>query len=519
MSLKEESYLDVSLRKIAKGAGIVLFGTLIGRAFGYGSRMVIARFLGVNNYGLISLGFAALTIAASISAIGLPEGVTRYVSFYKGKEDNERIKGTILSAIKMNLPISIVFFIFLFFGADWISIHFFHDLKLTPVLRIFSIGIPFLVLARDLLSATVGFQKMEYNVYTDQVTQEVLKLIGIIALVSLGFNVIGAAWGWILGTLSMPFLAFYFLEKKVFPVFKTNIKAISTEKELFMFSWPLIFTSIAGMVMGFMDTLMLGYFCTSYEVGIYNAALPTAILIRLFPGSIVAIYMPVITELYAREKYNDLKDAYSVVIKWVLSLAFPAFVLMVLFSDNILLLLFGTEYMIGAESMIILAFGFLISVVLSCSSGVLTAYGRTKITMGCYLIGSLTNFCLNFYLIPIYGLKGAAVATAISSIFMGILYFISAYYISNIQPFKKVHLKPIFSSIVTALIIYAPIKYLIGDSLIAFIVMFFVFLVVYFFLLLLTKGFDKNDLMVMRAIYQRLGIRLDWLENIIKKFM
>jgi len=57
----EESYLDVSLRKIAKGAGFVLMGTLIGRAFGYGSRIVIARFIGVDGYGLISLGFAALT--------------------------------------------------------------------------------------------------------------------------------------------------------------------------------------------------------------------------------------------------------------------------------------------------------------------------------------------------------------------------------------------------------------------------------------------------------------------------
>ena len=82
----EESYLDVSLRKIAKGAGFVLMGTLIGRAFGYGSRIVIARFIGVDGYGLISLGFAALTMAAALAAIGLPAGVTRYVSSTKGKK-------------------------------------------------------------------------------------------------------------------------------------------------------------------------------------------------------------------------------------------------------------------------------------------------------------------------------------------------------------------------------------------------------------------------------------------------
>ena len=65
----EESYLDVSLRKIAKGAGFVLIGTLIGRAFGYGSRIIIAIFLGVSDYGLISLGFAAMRIASSPSLV------------------------------------------------------------------------------------------------------------------------------------------------------------------------------------------------------------------------------------------------------------------------------------------------------------------------------------------------------------------------------------------------------------------------------------------------------------------
>jgi len=515
----EESYLDVSLRKIAKGAGIVFIGTLIGRAFGYGSRMIIARFLGVSDYGLISLGFAALTMAAALAAIGLPSGVTRYISFYKGKEDKGRIKGTIISAIKMNFPVSIIFALLLFFGAGWISVHVFHDANLTPVLRIFSIAIPFLVLAQNLLSATVGFQEMRYQVYTQQIFQEVFKLAGIVALVALGFGVIGAAWGWVLAIVLMPFVAFYFLEKKVFPIFNSKIKAIPVERELFSFSWPLIFVGMAGMVMGFMDTLMLGYFCTSYEVGIYNAALPTAMLIRMPSLALASIFMPVITELYAREKYDDLKNTYSAVIKWVLALAFPAFLLMALFSDDVIKILFGTEYAIGAEALAILAFGFLISTVLARASDIIGALGRTKITMGCYLTGSAANFCLNLYLIPIFGINGAAMATASSSVFMGVLYFIFAYRISKMQPFKRNHLKPIFSAIIAVLIVYVLVKYLIGVSFFVLVVMLFVFLAIYFFLLLLVKGFDENDLMIMRAIDQRLGTKSDWVREIIKRFL
>jgi O-antigen/teichoic acid export membrane protein len=118
----------------------------------------------------------------------------------------------------------------------------------------------------------------------------------------LGFGVLGAAWGWVIAIIAMSFLAFYFLEKKVFPIFKTKVKAVSVDKELFSFSLPLLFAGIAGLVMGWTDTLMLGYFSSSADVGIYNAALPTAQLIRAIPGALGVIFFPVVSELYARNR-------------------------------------------------------------------------------------------------------------------------------------------------------------------------------------------------------------------------
>ena len=322
----EESYLNESLRKIAKGAGFVLIGTLIGRAFGYGSRLIIAR-LGASDYGLVALGFAVMSIAATLSLVGMQSGIIRYVSFYKGKEDKGRIKGTIISALKITLPLSLGFAFILFWYASWISIHVFHDANLAPILRIFAIAVPSFVLAQNLLSATVGFQEMKYRVYTENIFQEPLKLAAIAILLLLGFGVVGAAWGWVLAIIVMPFLAFYFSEKKVFPIFKTKVKAISVDKELFSFSFPLLFAGIAGLVMGWTDTLMLGYFASSADVGIYNAALPTAQLIRAIPAAFAAIFFPVISELYARNKIEDLRRTYSVVTKWMLALIFPAFLL------------------------------------------------------------------------------------------------------------------------------------------------------------------------------------------------
>jgi len=333
----EESHLNESLRKIAKGAGIGFTGTFIGTTLGYFSRMLIARFLGASDYGLISLGFAAMNIAAALSLVGLPAGITRFISFYKGKEDAGRIKGTIFGALKICFPLSLIFTSFIFFYADWISIHIFHEANLTSVLRIFCIGISFWVLADIFNSGTIGFQEIKYKIYTTFIFKDTFKLIAIVTFLVLGYGVIGASIGWILAIIGMSVLAFYFLEKKVFPVLNTKVKDVSVDKELFYFSFPLIFAGLAGLITSWTDTLMLGYFCTSSEVGIYNAAMPTASLLGIVLSAFGIIFMPVATELYARNRIGDLRNAYSSVTKWIFVIVLPGFLLMSLFFTSIIL--------------------------------------------------------------------------------------------------------------------------------------------------------------------------------------
>ena len=69
--MSDNDHLNESLRTIAKGAGIGFAGAMFGTAVGYLSRMVIARYLGPDDYGLISLGFAAMMIATVLSLMGL----------------------------------------------------------------------------------------------------------------------------------------------------------------------------------------------------------------------------------------------------------------------------------------------------------------------------------------------------------------------------------------------------------------------------------------------------------------
>ncbi len=519
MSMENDKYLNESLKKIVKGAGISFTGTVIGTAFGYLARMIIGRFLGPSEYGIVSIGFVVMTIAATLSLVGLNAGIQRYVSFYKGKGDERRIKGTIIGALKISFPLSLILTFLIFLGADWISIHVFHEPNLTPVLRIFAIGIPFWVLTTIFNSGSVGFQEIKYKVYTIFIFKDTFKLIAIVTLLALGYGILGASVGWVIAIILSSFLAFYFLEHKVFSILNSRVTSISVDKELLLFSFPLIFAGLAALITSYTDTLMLGYFCTSSEVGVYNAAMPTASLLLIISGSFTVIFMPVVSELHARGMENELKKSYSSVTKWVFSLVLPAFILIAFFSDSIMCLMFGSEYIVGATALRVLAFGYFIFSLFSLASSLLQSYGKTGIVMKCSFIGAGANIILNFLLIPVYGVNGAAIATTVSLVLLGILYFLFIYRIKKIQPIKLSYAKPLFASLIALLVIYMMIKYMGYLSLSLLMCAFFVFLILYFVLLLIFRSFEEEDLIIMRAIDERFGIKSNRICDIIKRFL
>lgn len=517
--MPDEEHLNESLKRVVIGVGFGFTGAIIGRAFGYLTRIVLARFLGTDYYGLLNLGLAVFGIATAIAALGLGSGVIRYVSYYKGRGEEGKIKGTIFSSLKISLPVALAFSFILYSGSDWLALHVFHDQTLSQVLKIFSFAIPFTILAGNFISATIGFQDLRYSIYVHDVSENALRLMAIVILLSLGFGLVGAAWGWCIAIMITPFLAFYFLEKRVFPLFRTKTKPDPMGKELFFFSWPLLFVGFSGLLLEWTDTLMLGYFTTSSEVGIYNAALPTARLVQTIPGIFAVIFMPVISELFSRGRYEDIKDMYSIVTKWILSLVIPAFLLMVLFAPSVLEIIFGAEYTRGALALVILTSGYLFISLFGLTASILGAYGRTKVIMGCTFATAAINVVLNLYLIPIYGITGAALATGSSFAFWSLIQFLFVYQIAKMQPFRFNYLKPVLASVFAVLIVYGITKYVIGPSFFVLIGMLFAFIVIYFLLLLLVKGFEEEDLMIMRAIDQRLGTKSDWIRKVIKKFL
>lgn len=495
--------IDDSLKKITKGAGLVLLGIVISKIFGYIYRVLIAR-IGTEEYGLLSIGIAIFSLLATIPLLGLDKGVLRYLSFYKGLNDLERMKGVIFSALNIAIPLSIIVSLLLFLFSEQLSLYFFHTTDLTLIFKIFSVAFPIVAFREIIASSFQAFQKVEYEIYFKNIIENVTKILLTLLFLFIGFKIIGFALAYVLGVLGSTILAFILFKKNILSFFKATTKTIYCKKELIFFSVPLIFGDLIFSIITWTDTLMLGYFKTPSDVGIYNAAQPTAFLLYIIPAALLTLFVPVLTELYAKNKNDDLIRIYYRVTKWIFIINTIFLGILFLFSKEILNLLFGENYIIGSTALIILSAGYFLGHLFTTSGKILFIIKKTNVIFFNTLVMVILNIILNLYLIPRYGITGAAIATSSTFFLRAILFLIeSKIFIGNV-PLKLSYIKLLFSAVSSFFIVRYLIKYLSINLTIYYLILFSIlFILIYIIFLTLTKSLEKEDIFILNSIKRK----------------
>ncbi len=501
------------LNTIAKGAGIVFFGGIIAKLIGYIYLLIISR-LGASEYGTISLAITLLFLFATISLLGLDVGVIRYVSYYKGEKDNKKIRGTIISALKIGLTTSIIISIILLLFSNQIAINIFNNPELAQILKIFFIIIPIWVTSKIIMAIARAFQKVEYDMLLANISEKIIRVISTAILLSLGFGLISVAYSYLISYATIMAVSLIVIQKFVFP-YISKTKPIELKKKLIKYSIPLVFAWVAYILISKTDIIMLGIFRTTAEVGTYNVAVPTSELILMLPSAMMALFLPVLAEEYGKQNLNNMKKVYNTISKWVFLFNLPLLLIIMIYSKHILRILFGQEYIIGSTSLVILSLACFVYTLGLTSYHTLLTLKKTKKIFRILLAVLIMNVILNSLLIPPLGTTGGAIATLISLTISTILYIKLAHKELKVQPIKKSMIKPITSGILSIYLVYQLTKLSFTTVPIwGLILMLILFLILYTTLMILLKGFDKEDLQIVKDFEKKTGIKL--LSKIIK---
>ncbi len=430
--------------RLAKGASISFAGLIISKIIAFLYRIIVGRGLGPEAYGFLTLGIASFFLAQNFSNISVDEAIDRYVP-----EDKERTSRYLFSALRVSMPLSIVAAIMMFIFAERLATLANLDQEMVQVIRIMSIGVPFGVLSSSLTSVFTSHEKIRYNVYVNQIFQNVVKLTTGAAALSLGLGLWGVTWGFTISVITSVLLAGYYIHAR----FDLSWPEDTNSRKIVSYSWPLFFSGLMGFVLSWTDSIMIGYFTGSgAEVGIYNAAFPLAQTLTVFMGATTTIAFPIMSGLYGKGKIKEMKSLYQTNTRWVLIFTTPTTLLMFLFPEEILQLTFGKEYLPAANTLRILSAGMFAGTLVGPTGVALKSTDNQKYTMYNSVFTTGANVLINIILIPMLGIIGAAYASIASSLIGNFAGAAETYYEEKIHAFHT-GLIPIFISSVISLVL------------------------------------------------------------------
>ncbi len=494
---------NLSLRLIAKSSVIVFLGIIISKLLTYLYRVIIARVFGPEIYGLFALALMTVSLILMFANIGLPEGLLRYLAFYRGKRDYRKISYLFRTSAAAILFTSVVCGIILYILSETIALRIFHNPLLTSFIRFFSITIPFSSLAGIFLSALLAFEKVAWNSFLNNFFQNFIKVALLILFIFIGLTSEAVILSYILSSAFL-FIAAYLITKRFIPViYRRYSLHLSIKKkiirEVFAYSWPIIFLGTLYTLFNWTDSFVIGYYMTAADVGFYNAAFTLLALFGIAPEIFKQLFFPLIVKEFSKKNLVTIKELSQQVGKWIFILNVPLFLILIIFPGTIINIIFGAQYLVAENVLRILAIGGLFSSLSTILTNLLSMKGKSRLILLNTIIISLSDLVMNIILVPRFGLYGAAASTTFNLIIMNIILFIEVRHYVGIIPLRRKMLRVAVISLVP-LILLLFVKKIILINIVSLVLTAIFFGLFYIALIVLTGCLDRHDWDILSSL-------------------
>ncbi len=367
----------------------------------------VARYLGPEGFGLLSYTLSFVWLFSSLASFGLDDILVR--ELVQSPEKRNNLLGTVFwlkvcGTVVMGTAIALV----LQLKAE--------EQQTCWMIALITFG--FLFQATNVVDFYFQSQVQSKFAVRAQAFQLLITSLFKIYLVWNQAELIWFAFALMLdqAVVAVLFLIMYRWKIEWFPFFSFTW---TQAKKLMRDAWPLIFAGMVVSVYMKIDQVMLKEMLNTKAVGVYAAAVKLCEAWYFVPTAVIASLFPAVIEARKNSEllyYERVQKLYDLMVWGSVAVAIPS----TLLADWIILILYGADFQ---EAAVVLRLYIWAGIFVSlgvASSKWLVAENLQRYSFYITALGAVLNISCNFWLIPIYGIKGAVFATLIS-------YFIVAY--------------------------------------------------------------------------------------------
>ena len=392
---------------LSKGFSFLVF-SLSGTLAGYLFTLFVARNFGASVNGLIAISFSIFMMATMLGRLGIDINLVKY---YSDENVIRADTGTFFKMLLKALVFSSLIGVSVYLLRDLIAIKIFGKEQLIPYLKWISFAIPLWVSTLLCASFFRAIRKNKTYAFLNNAGRFLVTLIlavGLYYFISKDELITIQAHFYALVCLAVgSFIAVLFYLKPI------RIKSDYNSWKFLRESFPMMLSSAILVVLGWIDTFILGIFESDDVVGIYSVSLKIATLTSFGLQAINSILAPKISAAYKQEDMITFKKLirFSTRLNFLITLLLIS---VIIIFHCYILEFFGEEFLAGSIILLTLCIGQVVNSLSGSVGVILQMTGHQKKFRNFVLIALITNIILNLIFTPIYGAIAIAVSTVIS---------------------------------------------------------------------------------------------------------
>lgn len=378
--------------------------------------VLLARLLGVSGYGTYALVMSVTALLTIPVEFGLPSLLTREVAASHAKQDWPTMRGIIRWTNKVvllaSLTLSIVISVAIWSGLpdQYGESTFVRTLQWSLLL------VPLVALGNLRGAALRGLHNFIRGLIPELVIRPgVFVLLLTFAALAYGTTVTAqSAMALHVAAAAVAFLGGIFLLNQVMPSPCHTAIPVTKSKVWVTSAVPLALAEGMRHLQGHVGALTLGWFATSTEVGLFRVAESAAGLTWLPSTILLGVIMPSIASLFASGDQRRLQKLVVYATAGMFLGALSIALILFIFGYHLLAIIFGTDFTDANNAMLVLAFGQLLNSAIGPTVVLLNMTGQERAVSHAFMYSFALNVVVAIALVPLLGVMGAALASAIS---------------------------------------------------------------------------------------------------------
>jgi O-antigen/teichoic acid export membrane protein len=453
----ESSQKRAALADSAQASGFLAGGNFFELASRALIALLLARWLGVEGYGLYVLAVSAASLFTGVSLLGLDRAMIRYVAIQSRRHDRAGLLGTMRFGVLVASIAGAVLGVALYFASDLVAEGLFHEPALVPLLEVTAVLVPFLTVSSVLIGIAQGFNRMDYSALAENVIQTVVRLGLLAVLVSIdSLDVFAAVVIFGVADVAATITLILLLRRDWVRDFPGPApEPPRTDRgEILRFAFPLWLSGLLRKFRNNIETFLLGSLNAVSTVGIYSVVGKINLVGHVSYLAILGGVRPTLASLHDSGEREALSAVYTTATRWTMAVNLPFFIIIVLFPAE-LLGIFGEDFTAGASALMVLAVAELINAGTGVCQSMIDMTGHTGVKLINSFLWMALAVGMGFLLIPELGVLGAALSSLIAVGVVNILSVIQVWVLEKLNPFDRRYLKPIaagLASLVLALL-------------------------------------------------------------------